>query len=163
MKAYQQVMLSLCLLATSALHAGSKTITCEEPQGARVDYFLKNPAKVKNETFMFGRDKIDGLKLIIVLDDNNKDVHFSFHNTAATTAVTTEENNQDGKMSVIFANDDQVTFVGTVSGAPIMATYYPGFKILVYSQQSSWPGGNFLGARAMMFYSKCGEAVVAPN
>lgn len=142
--------LLLILLPFSGI-AANKTIVCDSPQGTRIDYFSVNNINLKNETFLMGRDRVSGMQPTIILDDNNKDVSFVIGDAAELKSASTKT----GNMTVLAYNDDQISFTGLVNNAPILATYYPKINVLIYSQQSIWPGPNYEGARAVLFYAKC--------
>lgn len=134
--------------------AAQTTIICDEPMGSRVDYFAFNSMNLENEKFIMGKDKVSGMKPIITLNSNNHDVGFVISDAADAKSVQPKK----GEMKVLAYNDDQISFVGLVNGAPILATYYPKIQILIYSQQSIWPGPNYQGARAVIFYAKCSKS-----
>ncbi len=141
---------ALLILFPLISFAEKKTVICESPQGTRVDYFTINNINLQNDTFIMGRDRVSGMKPKIVLDDNNKNVLFIIGD-----AIETKSQEKQGNMQVLAYNEDQISFTGMINGAPILATYYPKVSILIYSQQSIWPGPDYQGARAVIFYSKC--------
>lgn len=144
-------LLGLTLLLSSiSSFAADKTILCDEPQGTRIDYFSTNSINLKNETFIMGRDRISGLRPKLVLLSNNKDVSFTIGDAAEVKGQV-----KTGSMKVLAYDEDQISFTGVINGAPILATYYPKMQVLIYSQQSIWPGPNYQGARAVIFYAKC--------
>jgi hypothetical protein len=80
-----------------------------------------------------------------------------------TDSASSSANNKIDVMKIIDQNAEQISFTGTFSDAPILASYYPQMKILIYTQQSVWPGPDFQGARALMFYAKCQEDDETPK
>jgi hypothetical protein len=126
------------------------TILCDVPQGTRIDYFSVNSANLQNETFLMGRDKISGMRPKIVLHERSHEVDFIISDAAHVESAP-----MTGSMKVLAYNEEQISFTGIVKSAPVLATYYPRQRILIYSQQSTWPGPNFQGARAAIFYAKC--------
>lgn len=157
MKIFRRILLLAVTCLPFNSFAADKYIICEEPIGSRVDYFVSNTADLKNETFLMGRDRVTGLKPRIRLNDQDQNVFFVIGD-----AEELKSKEKSAEMRVFAYNEDQITFAGLVNGAPILATYYPGMKILIYSQQSTWPGPEFEGARAMLFYSKCDIDQSAP-
>lgn len=147
------IFLLCCFFFSLSAFAEGETITCEEPTGARVDYFKQNKANLENERFMPGRDRVTGLKPQLKINNETHEVSFIIGNTAELKTQPIK-----GNMRVLAFNESQVSFTGVVNGAPILGTFYPELDILIYSQQSTWPGGDFVGARAMLFYSKCIKA-----
>jgi len=143
---YALVIAMLCFCGNSA---ASQTIVCEAPQGTRVDYFSANRINLQNETFLMSKDRISSIKPTIELGDN-QEVHFSLGNGEQMTAGT-----KSGSLKVLKYDAKQISFAGLVNGSPIMATYYPATSTLVYSQQSIWPGPDYEGVRAILFFSKC--------
>lgn len=148
------LMAWMCPLTVFAL---DQSISCDPPQGMRVDYFVENKINLDNQKFIVGRDQISGMKPRIILHENGKDVSLTLGDT---TEAKTEP--KPSHMQVIMERPDQISFTGMVSGAPVMATYYPKMNVLIYSQQSVWPGDDYQGARAVIFYSKCQVDQVAP-
>lgn len=142
----------LPLLSFSA----SQMIVCEPPQGTRVDYFLLNNMNLQNETFLMGKDRVSQMRPMIGLIDN-KNVSFIIGDTSQVKSPP-----KSGNMQVLQYNENQISFAGLISGAPILATYYPKLGILIYSQQSIWSGPSYQGARAVIFYSKCGKQTPNP-
>lgn len=139
------------LLSYPLLSMADQTILCDAPQGTRIDYFSVNGVNLQNNTFLMGRDKMSGVRPKIIFSDNKK---------TATFIITDAEHVKSqqaktGNMQIVLHNDEQISFAGMVSGAPIMATYYPKIAALIYSQQSIWPGPDYQGARAAIFYSRC--------
>lgn len=130
--------------------SADKTFICGAPEGSRIDYFLINSINLQNQTFLMGKDRVSGMRPRIILSDNNRDVFFIIGDAAEIKSQP-----KTGKMQVLAYNDEQISFTGIVNGAPILATFYPKMNILIYSQQSTWPGPNYQGARAVIFYSKC--------
>lgn len=146
-------VLPACLfLLTSLAYCAQKTIICEPPQGTRVDYFSFNNINLQNNTFLMGRDRVSGMRPEIVLHENTKEVFFTIGDAAEMKTQPTAAN-----MNVMVYDADQISFAGLFKGAPILATYYPKTDILIYSQQSIWPGPNYQGARAVIFYSRCAK------
>lgn len=143
------IALTFAVLPIIAFSA-DKTILCGAPEGSRIDYFTFNSLNLQNETFLMGRDRVSGMRPRIILSANNRDVFFTIGDAAEVKGQP-----KTGKMQVLAYNDEQISFTGVVNGAPILATYYPKMNILIYSQQSIWPGPNYQGARAVIFYSKC--------
>lgn len=131
-------------------YSADKTFICEAPQGTRIDYFSHNDINLQNETFLMGRDRVSGMRPQIVLNDNNKDVFFVIGDASQMKSQP-----KSGKMTVLVYDEKQISFTGIVSAAPILATYYQKMGVLIYSQQSFWPGPNYEGARAVIFYAKC--------
>lgn len=129
--------------------AVDKTITCQPPLGTRVDYFSHNTLNLKSHEFLMGRDQVAGMQPQIILGDN-RTVSFIIGD-----ATELKSQPKAGNMQVLLYNEEQISFAGIINNAPILATYYPKLSILIYSQQSIWPGPNYQGARAVMFYSKC--------
>lgn len=150
MKFQRILLLSLLSILPLSSYAGGRTIFCNEPMGPRLDYFTQNTANLQNNQFLVGRDQMNDVRIRIVLDDNNQDVSFVV-GSDADLQKTSPTNN----MKIVFATTDQVSFLGKVNEAPILATYYPSMNILIYTQQSVWPGDSFSGARAMLFYARC--------
>ncbi len=132
----------------------SKTITCETPQGTRVDYFTENNVNLKNQTFLMGRDQVSGMNPQIILNPENKTVSFIIGDAAEIKSQP-----KSGNMQVLLYSDDQISFAGLINNAPILASYYPKMNILIYSQQSIWPVVEIQGARAVIFYSRCAAAI----
>lgn len=130
--------------------AADVTVLCDPPQGTRIDYFSVNGANLQNESFLMARDKISGMRPKMVLHEASHEVDFIISDAAHVELAP-----MTGKMNVLAYNDEQVSFTGIVKGAPVLATYYPKLSILIYSQQSTWPGPDFQGARAAIFYAKC--------
>lgn len=149
MKVSKIIQLFCAVLPLSCFSA-EKTIICESPQGTRVDYFTANRVNLKNETFIMGRDGIRGMQPRIVFAENGVDVSFTLGDTETWKTTPKEAN-----MKVVNSTEEQVSFAGLYNGAPILASYYPRLSILIYSQQSVWPGPDFAGARAAIFYSHC--------
>ena len=129
--------------------AAVKPIICSPPQGMRVDYFLNNKANLTNQTFIMGRDQVSGMSPQIILN-GDKTVSFVIGDASEIKSQP-----KAGNMQVLSYSEDQISFAGMVNNAPILATYYPKFGVLIYSQQSIWPGPDFQGARAVLFYSQC--------
>jgi hypothetical protein len=153
MKSSILLCLSLLLLPLSGFSA-DKTFLCEAPQGTRIDYFSHNNINLQNETFLMGRDRVSGMRPMIILSDNNKEVSFVIGDASQMNSTP-----KTGKMNVLVYDENQISFTGIVNGAPILATYYQKMGILIYSQQSIWPGPDYVGARAVIFYAKCAAKV----
>ena len=132
-----------------ASFAEKKTVICDPPQGTRVDYFSFNNINLQNNTFLMGKDRVSGMRPQIHLYDDNKQVSFVIGDAEASSQ------SKSGNMQVLLYNEDQISFAGVINHAPILATYYPKMAVLIYSQQSIWPGPDYQGARAVIFYSKC--------
>lgn len=145
-----KIMVLISALFPVAVLSAEKTIVCEPPQGSRIDYFTVNRINLKNETFLMGRDSVSGMRPRIVLAENGTDVSFILGDTETLKSAPKTAN-----MKVVESTEDQISFVGKFNGAPIMASYYPKMAVLIYSQQSIWPGPDYLGARAAIFYSRC--------
>lgn len=124
----------------------AKTITCAPPEGTRIDYFAYNSLNLENQKFFMGRDRVSTLQPKIILDNNNKNF---------VTFVLGTDPSLTNTMKVLQSDSEQISFAGLINGAPMLASYYLKLQILIYSQQSIWPGPNFQGARASIFYSKC--------
>lgn len=125
----------------------NQTINCEAPQGTRVDYFSANNINLQNQTFLMSKDRISSAKPTIVLDDHQQ---MSFALSEQIKADT-----KAGTLRVIKYDDKQISAAGDVNGSPILITYYPITQTLVYSQQSVWPGPDYEGVRAVLFFAKC--------
>jgi len=137
------------LLIPLTSFAADKKIICETPDGMRLDYFVFNRLDVENNKFLASRDRMSKANIAIIFHDKSKDVTFY---------IQTDKNSKPSEyknMKIIYQNLQQITFDGMFNRAPIMATYYPLYDILVYSQQSVWPGQNYKGARAVFFHAKC--------
>lgn len=139
--------LILILFSHSALSL-DKVILCDPPQGTRVDYFAFNNINLQNQTFLMSRDQVSGMRPKLIIGKNS----VTFIIGDASEVKTTSKG---GNMQVLLYNGDQISFSGMVNGAPILGTFYPKMNILIYSQQSIWPGPSYKGARAVIFYSKC--------
>lgn len=140
-------ILGIFLIAANA--TASQTILCEPPQGTRVDYFSVNRANLQNQTFHMSKDRISSVRPMIVLGEN-KEISFALGDSAQMKADT-----KSGVLSVLIYEAKQISFAGLLNHSPILATYYPGTHTLVYSQQSIWPGPEYEGVRAILFFSKC--------
>lgn len=144
------IIIMIFLLHLPLASFSDETISCDPPQGTRVDYFSRNSINLQNDTFLMSRDKISGMNPRIVLMSNHQDVLFTIGDTSEMKSQP-----KHGNMKVLLYNENQISFTGMVNGAPILASYYPQLHILIYSQQSIWPGPNYQGLRAVMFYAKC--------
>ena len=143
------ILLSIIMTGlTLDLYAADRTIVCNPPQGTRVDYFSMNKINLQNENFIMARDQVIGMQPKITIQDD-KNVSFSIDDVSA--------GQKGSAMQVLLMNPEQITFAGLINEAPILATYYPKLSILIYSQQSIWPGPDYQGARAVIFYAKCKE------
>lgn len=150
MKLFRILLINLLTLTSFAASASGRTVMCDAPMGPRLDYFTQNTANLQNNQFLVGNDQMSDVHVRVVLNDNNQDVSFAVGSMAQLQAIP-EVNN----MKVVDTTKDQVSFFGKVNDAPILATYYPAMSIIVYTQQSVWPGDSFSGARAMLFYARC--------
>lgn len=141
-------MLMLVILLQIPIASYSKTeIICESPNGSRVDYW-KNSDKYPNNEFLTDDDKISGIHPTITISDNN-DITFS-------TADSGNINPISSTMTLLLKDSEQMSFSGVMDGAPVLASYYPKLKILVYSQHSDWTPYN-TGMRSTTYYSRCVE------
>ena len=104
---------------------------------------------LENNKFLLAHDRITDTSINITLHDNKKDVTFYFESKNQQPII------EPRNMKVLYQDLQQVSFAGMFNRAPFLATYYPLFDVLIYSQQSVWPQGNFSGVRGMLFYAKC--------
>lgn len=127
-------------------------ISCNPPNGLRVDYYeqeniFKNPSQI----FIPNVDKISGMNPTIIFDDLGKTALFSVSSSALTSPKTITSD-----MVVFYSSKEQISFAGIMNGAPVLASYYPTMKVLVYSQQTDWTPAT-RGVRSALYYSKCKE------
>jgi len=151
------ILTHLLFLLPAISFAAEMKILCDEPVGTRIDYFTQNTATLKNNEFLVGRDQVTGMQPQIIFNANNQDVSFVIGDATMLAAQQ-----KTGNMKVILSTQEQISFTGMVNNAPVLATYYPAMKVLMYSQQSVWPGDSFTGARSILFYSKCQDLTPQP-
>jgi hypothetical protein len=144
------IRLLIILIFIPTLVFSQTTIVCDPPRGLRVDYFemnniLKKPANI----FLPDTDKVSGMNPTIIFEDGEKFAMFILGHTKNAPKETLKT-----KMFIFYNSPEQISFVGLMKDAPILASYYPLLHILVYSQQANWlPVSG--GMRATLFYSDC--------
>lgn len=142
----KRIILALALVVSIPLYAAPKIINCASPQGMRIDYFSQNAVNLKNNHFNMSRDRASGFKISLSIDTQT--VFFNMQKLKDHTEMK-------ATMPIILNTADQLSFAGVLNGAPILGTYYPEINVLIYSQQATWPGPDFKGARAVIFYAMC--------
>lgn len=128
-------------------------ISCDPPNGLRVDYYeqeniFKNPSQI----FIPNDDKISGMNPKVIFNNDGKTAIFTVGNSSVMPPETITSH-----MIIFYTTQEQISFVGIMNGAPVLASYYPPMKILVYSQQTNWTPFT-RGVRSALFYSKCKES-----
>ena len=142
MKKHFILLMMSALLFPGMSFSADKSISCKSPQGMRVDYYLNNPLQIENEKFHVGRDQLKDATVEVVIKENKQD---------ATLTI----NGESSEMKIMMYNVDQISFVGFFDGVPILATYYPLEDVIYFTQQSVWPGGEYIGTRTQVFFAKC--------
>ena len=144
---------SLSLGAMAEADNEAKTITaiCSDIKGAETHYFSKNNG-----------DKSEENKFHDIVDSGISNKEFilvwTMGTDEATVGLRDIKSKDIGTAGIAFPiqiHSEQLTFVGTWDGAPLMTTIYPKQSIAILSQQSTQFPIIGEGIRAFMFHAKC--------
>jgi hypothetical protein len=144
------VILILVFSYSISANASIINIVCKNLKGSGVYYFTySGNNKFENNKFLPHSDAFTGATLYINMNTLSKIYTLSFLNPKSSGDTPSRS-----ALVPLILNSLQYSFVGMLSGAPILVTFYPEQNILIYSLQTTWdPYAK--GAKATLMYSNC--------